>query len=401
MNHIGGITMWKNKNFVMLFSGQIVSFIGAALFTTSLPFLIIHLGGQASDISATQSMFIIPQLLILLLGGMLVDQLPKKFLIVIINLVRGIALLLITYLIINKHIRIWHIYLLTFFLGTLNTLYRPALKAILPSIVDKEYLVKANSYRTMAQQIFEMIGPILAAYLVVTFSIFITFGINAVSFLLAAFAFAFLSIERKPAVESKKTLWQQYKEGFQVLIQHKWLGYSILIGSVVNIGIASFDVIILPIYANEYFKGIESFGWLLSSMALGAFLGAWFISRQREVSNNFKKYYLFMLSVGLLILFLSFSNIFLLSLLMLFCIGFAITSFVIIWDSAVQELIEEEYLGRVTSLQMFGGLLFLPIGYYIFGYLIDHISIQLAMFLSSLIIILASIIGILIVQKKN
>ncbi|GIP65039.1 hypothetical protein J32TS6_35940 [Virgibacillus pantothenticus] len=38
--------MWSNKNFMMLFSGQIVSFIGIALFTTSLPYLVIYLGGQ-------------------------------------------------------------------------------------------------------------------------------------------------------------------------------------------------------------------------------------------------------------------------------------------------------------------------------------------------------------------
>ncbi len=140
----------------------------------------------------------------------------------------------------------------------------------------------------MAQQIMEMVGPILVAYLVATFGIFITFGINGLSFLLAAFAFAFIFIEKKSKIDTKKNMVQQFKEGFQVLFNHIWLGLSILIGSIVNIGIASFDVIILPIYANEYFKGIESFGWLLSSMALGAFLGAWIISRQSQVSKSFK-----------------------------------------------------------------------------------------------------------------
>ncbi|MED3737883.1 MFS transporter [Virgibacillus pantothenticus] len=278
------------------------------------------------------------------------------------------------------------------FLGVLNTLYRPTLKAILPNIVNKKYLIKANSYRSMAQQIMEMVGPILAAYLVATFGIFITFEINGLSFLLAAFAFAFIFIDKN---RYQKNMVQQFKEGFQVLFNHIWLGLSILIGSIVNIGIASFDVIILPIYANEYFKGIESFGWLLSSMALGAFLGAWIISRQSQVSKSFKKYYIFMFSVGRLVLCLSFSNLFLISLIIMFCIGFSITSFVIIWDSTVQELIEEEFLGRVTSLQIFGGLLFLPLGYYIFGLLIDHINIQIAIALNGIIIMLSPTVGVL------
>ncbi|QKY69263.1 MFS transporter [Lentibacillus sp. CBA3610] len=132
--------MWKNKNFTVFFSGQIIAFMGLALYSTSLPFLIIYLDGSASDISGVQSMFIIPQLLILLFGGILVDRLPKKTVIICIDILRGLALFVIATLVFTGNILIWHVYVLTFSLGVVSTIYRPTLKAFLPTIINKNHI---------------------------------------------------------------------------------------------------------------------------------------------------------------------------------------------------------------------------------------------------------------------
>ncbi|MBG9541428.1 hypothetical protein ABE29_00950 [Cytobacillus firmus] len=83
-----------------------------------------------------------------------------------------------------------------------------------------------------------------------------------------------------------------------------------------------------------------------------------------RISKRGILYYLFMALSGLFILGISYTPPLLVSLLLLAAIGFCLTAFIIIWDSATQELIEEEVLGRVVSFQMFGGLLLLPVGEY-------------------------------------
>jgi DHA3 family macrolide efflux protein-like MFS transporter len=392
--------MW-NSNFKKYFSGQIISVLGLALFNTSLPFLILYLDGDAKDISGVQSMFIIPQLCILLFGGILVDRLPKKPIIITLDILRGIALSIIVVLIVSGNILLWHVYILTLLLGMFSTIYRPALKAFLPSIIHKDYLIKANSYRSMIREISEMFGPVVAAFLVSVIGIFMTFGITAVSFILAAVVYMFIIVERKPIVEERKTVIHDFKEGFNILIRHQWLGLSILIGSIVNIGIASFDVIILPVYANTHFDGIESYGIFLSSMAIGAFLGAIVSSRQSKVKNKMSRYYFYMLILGIFILLLPILNHLYFSLLLMISIGFSITSFIILWESTIQEAIEEKYLGRVTSLQMFGGLLFLPVGYYFFGWIADNINIESSLLISAIIIIISSLLGIILQRKYN
>ncbi|WP_411955553.1 MFS transporter [Alkalibacillus sp. S2W] len=352
--------------------------------------------GSASDISGVQSTFILPQIFILLFGGVLVDRLPKKAVIIVIDILRATCLLIIATLIFTMSIQIWHIFVLTFTLGLLNTIYRPTLKAFLPAIIQKEFLIKANSYRSMAREISEMVGPVIAAFLVGAIGIFVTFGITGISFVLAAMLYCFIFIEKRTEVEKQASIFREFVEGFKVLLIHKWLGLSILIASFVNIGVASFDVIILPLYAERYFDGIESFGFLLSSMAVGAFLGALLISRKTHIENRMLKYYLFMCGMGLCILLLAIVQALFIAMLLMVLIGFSITSFVILWDSTVQELIEEKYLGRVTSLQMFGGLLFLPVGYYVFGFIIDYIGVQASLITSSFFVLISACSGILV-----
>ncbi|MFD2829504.1 MFS transporter [Corticicoccus populi] len=388
--------MWTNKNFLYFLSGQIASSIGLALFTTSLPFLVMYLNGNASDISGVQSMFIVPQIFILLIGGVFVDRLPKKTVIILLNILRATALFIISVLIFTGRIELWHIYVLTFLLGLFSTIYQPALRAFLPSVISKEFLIRANSYRSMIRETSEMIGPVFAAFLVTAYGIFLTFGVTAVSFLLAAVSYVFIAVNRPPDPNTRNTIMSDFKSGVKILFEKKWLGSSIFIGSIVNVGIASFDVIILPVYAEYHFDGIQSYGLLLSSMAVGAFLGALVISRQTKIEKRMKKYYSFMLILGLSILLLYFINHFYIVLIIMLLIGFSISSFIILWDSTIQELIEEKFLGRIISLQMFGGLLLLPVGYYFFGVIIDYINFEISIIISALIIILSALTGLLI-----
>ncbi|WP_373894505.1 hypothetical protein ACUL41_18985 [Virgibacillus natechei] len=78
--------------------------------------------------------------------------------------------------------------------------------------------------------------------------------------------------------------------------------------------------------------------------------------RLERISHRGILYYAFMALSGVGVLILSLQQIFLLSLILLAIIGFSLTAFIIIWDSALLELADEQVLGRVTSLHMFGGL---------------------------------------------
>ena len=389
----------QNRSFAFLWTGQSISLFGIAIYTTCLPFLVFQAGGDAVELGFAHSFFIIPQIIFLLVSGVLVDRWPRKVILIICDVIRGLAVVGITALLLMDSLVLIHIYALTGLLGFLSTFYRPAVRGITPQIVAKNQLISANSLRSISQQLSEMIGPVIGGALVVNVGLYAAYGINSVTFLLSALFVSFVTVRKiqnkeMPSEKRRNSFWKDFQDGWLVIKERAWLGVSILIGSLANIGIASFDVIILPVFAKDSYNGVLTYSWILSSMAIGALICAFIIGRDAKFTRRGILYYSFMALSGGGVLLLSFNPALWLVLLIVAMIGFSLTAFIIIWESAVQELVEEEVLGRVTSFQMFGGLALLPIGYWIFGIVIEKFGTTTSMTIAGISIILVSILGL-------
>nr|WP_275661808.1 MFS transporter [Lentibacillus sediminis] len=386
-----------NKPFALLWSGQSISFFGLAIYYTCLPFLIFHVGGGAVELGLAHSFFIIPQIIFLLISGVYVDRWSKRKVLIICDVIRGAAVLGITLLLLSDMLVLPHIYILTGLMGLLSTFYRPAVRGIIPRIVRKNQLISANSLRSISQEVSEMVGPVIGGTLVASIGLYAAYSINTVTFLLSALFVSFITLQSEKRISEQNTptsFWKDFKNGWNAIRERAWLGASILLGSLSNIGIASFDVIILPVFAEMSFSGVETYGWFLAALAIGALSCAALIGRLERISHRGILYYAFMALSGVCVLLLSLTPFLTLALLLLAIIGFSLTAFVIIWDSAVQELLDEKVLGRITSFQMFGGLALLPVGYSLFGYLIENLGTTLSMSLAGLIIIIVSLLGL-------
>lgn len=387
----------QNKSFALLWSGQSISFFGLAIYNTCLPFLVFHTGGGAIELGLANSFFIIPQIIFLLISGVYVDRWPKRKVLIICDVIRGVAVLGISLLLLMDMLILIHIYVLTALMGLLSTFYRPAVRGFIPLIIKKEQLLSANSLRSISQELSGMIGPVVGGMLVASIGLYIAYSINTLTFLLSALLVSFISLKSTTKINEVKepsSFWNDFKDGWNAIRERAWLGASILIASLSNIGIASFDVIVLPVFANEAYSGVKTYGWFIASLAVGALLCATIIGRLERLSHRGILYYTFMGLSGICVLLLSLKPFLFLTLLLLAIIGFSLTAFIIIWESAVQELVDENLLGRVTSFQMFGGLALLPIGYAIFGYLIENIGYIYSMSLAGISIIIVSLLGL-------
>lgn len=98
------------------------------------------------------------------------------------------------------------------------------------------------------------------------------------------------------------------------------------------------------------------------------------MGRQERLPVRGILYFSLIGGTGASIFVITLANSLIIILLFTTIIGFLMTSFMIIWESLLQDFIDNEKLGRITSLDMFGGLALLPIGYWIFGELIENIN---------------------------
>lgn len=256
----------QNKSFALLWSGQSISFFGLAIYHTGLPFLVFHTSGGAIELGLAHSFFIIPQIIFLLISGVYVDRWPKRKILIICDVIRGLAVLGISILLLMDMLLLVHIYVLTALMGFLSNFYRPAVRGFIPQIIKKEQLLSANSLRSISQELSGMVGPVVGGMLVASIGLYIAYSINTITFLLSALLVSFISLKSTDKIKIGKdssSFWNDFRDGWNAIQKRPWLGASILITSLSNIGIASFDVIILPIFANEAYSGVQTYGWLL------------------------------------------------------------------------------------------------------------------------------------------
>jgi DHA3 family macrolide efflux protein-like MFS transporter len=233
----------QNRSYAWLWTGQSVSLFGLGIYTTCLPFLVFRAGGGAIEISMAQTFFILPQLIFLLFSGVYVDRWPNRTVLMVSDLLRGFAVLGIVALLLSDSLLIWHVYGLTALLGLISTFYRPAVRGIIPQIVEKHQLLSANSLRSISQQVSDMIGPVVGGTLVAATGLYLAYGVNALTFLLSALFLAFVTVhatgdeearqaERKAhsqAEKGKASFRKDFREGWQAIRSRPWLGASILI----------------------------------------------------------------------------------------------------------------------------------------------------------------------------
>lgn len=389
----------SNRSFSFLWIGQSFSMFAFSINTTCLPFLVFHVGGGAAELSIAQTFFIVPQLVFLFISGIYVDRIPKKTILSSVDFLRGIAAAAIAGLLLTHQASTFYVYVLTALLGTFSSFYRPAVRSMLSWIVDDKYRLSANSLRSISQQLSKIIGPVVGSFLVVSVSLFSAYTINAILFALSALLVYFVRPQKREysngeTGRKKGDFLVDLFAGWSTLIKVPWLGATILLGSLANMGIAGFDVILLPIYAKSV-HGIEAFGWFLTSMAVGSLLCALVIGRIDRLAKRGILYYSFMAASGLFVISLAMTPPFWLILVILAAFGFCLSAFIIIWESATQELIDKKLLGRITSIEMFFGLLLLPVSYSLFGWLVDKVvNLSLTIVIAGITIFLFSILGL-------
>jgi MFS family permease len=386
----------SNRNFSYFWSSQTISTLGSFAYATAIPIIILQMGGGAKEISLAESLMMAPQVVFMLFGGVATDRWPRKMLLLICDIVRGIATAWFFFLMLFGSDQFWYIYVVAFIMGLTKAFTLPGIRGFVPEIVKKKDLLSANSLRSLSSQISRTIGPLIVTVLISTIGVFWAIGFNAISFFISAILLFFItgaSRLKKQGIGAKE-FWGDLREGFGVIKQYKWLLIFTIIEPLGNLSIAGFDVVALPVFANDELGGATHFTYLRSSLALGAVFAALVLSRTKKVGHQGILYFAIFGMTGIAILFLSLVPYFIPALLFTFFIGIGTTTFVVVWESTMQNLIPSHIIGRVASVEMFASGVSLPLGYQLIGWLIIATNVQLTVLLCGFSMIVLSCLAL-------
>lgn len=271
--NVGAMTPGLGRDFGKLWLASAVSNIGDGMTLAAGPMLLASLTDDPALVAGAVFAHQLPWLLFSLLSGAIVDRLDRRKLAVAANLFRGGVVALLTVAIAAGQASVPLVYACLFLLGIGETVADNASSAILPAVVPKEHLPRANS-RLMATHILGnqfAAPPVGAALFVVAAAL--PFGLDAATFAIAALLIASLRGVPKQAPVERRPLRVEIGEGLKWLWRHEVLRTLAFCLCLMNLTLTG-ALSILVLYAGERL-GLDGkwFGLLLSTIAIGGLLG--------------------------------------------------------------------------------------------------------------------------------
>lgn len=371
------------RDFRLFFCAYSLSLVGSAMVPVALSFALFAHGGGATEVSAVLAAEMLPMVVLLLLGGVIADRLPKRRVMVSADLLRCVSQALLATLLLTGHFALLPIMLLAALLGVGNAFYVPGRNGLMPQIVGAGHLQSANALCAIAQSAGTLVGPMLAGLLVAGAGAGWAIAIDAASYAIGAALMLSMHLHAPCAPPRPATrMVDDLAAGWVEFTRHLWVW--LIVGQ--------FSLFFLLVYGPMQVLGALGFahvaggalawGGLLSMLGAGAVLGGVLglrVQPRRPIRASLLMFPLYALVPASLAAHLPWmvqAGCFLLG-------GLSLSMFNVLWETALQREIAPDMLSRVAAYDMFGSMCLLPLGYVVAGPMAALLGVQGALWLGA------------------
>lgn len=261
------------KNLLLLLWGRMVSDTGSRVQLIVIPLYTLDTGGSAATVGLFTFLSIVPALLIYPLAGVLGDRWNRKTIMVLTDLLSGGVILLLALLSHMGRMSLGMMICAQALIALLNGLFDPATKGILPQLVNREHLSRANSALYSMRTLSGLAGPVIGTALYAAFGISILFLINGVSFLLSGISEMFIHYRHHTAME-KQGMLSALREGGQfVLGKPSIRALCLFLLAIYALVMPMFQVLLPLLFRTRLAYTDTQYGLLQIVVMLGALLG--------------------------------------------------------------------------------------------------------------------------------
>lgn len=388
----------SHRAFALLWTGQTVSRLGDSLYRVALAWWMLEETGSATAMGAVMIFSFTPMLIFLLIGGVLVDRLPRLRVMLVCDVASGAIIGTVALLAFADRLEVWHVYAASLLFGLVEAFFFPAYTAAVPALTPAEALPSANSLTSLSHQITGIVGPAVAAAIVAAGGTPLAFLLDGLSFFLsAAFLLPLLRQDAAPApAGGGRTALADLRDGLSLVLASPWLWITIALFAFTNVALSGPRAVALPFLIQENLgAGVEALGLISSSAAAGSMVGTVWLGRYARLRRRGLVGYLCTAVTGLS--FFVFGLAVPLSVIIsaAFVGGLSISMFGLIWTNTLQELVPGEKLGRVSSIDALGSFVLLPVGYAVAGWATDLVGAPLVFAVGGAVTTLLALAGLL------
>lgn len=368
-----GLRALNHRDYQFYFVGLLVSMIGTWMQSVGQAWLIVQLTDSAFLLGLISTLQFTPTLLFALFGGVLADRLPKRKTLLVTQSMLMLLAFTLSALVYTGSVQYWHVALLAFLLGTINTVDVPVRQAFTVEMVGgRQDLSNAVALNSAIFNGARLMGPAVAGLLIGKYGVALAFLFNGISFLSIIGALLMIKAEGRPKQRAPKSILGDVKDGLTYAYRTPSVAFMLCLLFAVALFVINYQVLV-PVLAKRVLMGdAQTYGYLMSSLGAGALTGAFILAFRKRGDINMKPLVTaaFVLCAATALMF--FARSFGLACIGLFIMGLSQILFTADTNTNVQMIAPDHLRGRVMSLYqlMFAGTV--PFGSPFIGWVIER-----------------------------
>ena len=363
-----------HRRFRALLAGRSISMLGTAIAPVAIAFAVLDLTGSAAALGLVLAARSIPEVVFLLVGGVIADRFDRARILVVANVVAGLAQAGAATLLLTGTASVPALAAHEAANGTASALVFPAAAALTPLTVPSRMLQEANAMLRLGLNAALILGAASGGVLVGSLGSGWGLAVDAVAYVVAAGCFS--RLRRRPdatpltsSVAARRRgfagVGGDLRDGWREVSSRTWLWAVILAFGFANAAQAAGRATLGPVVADRTF-GPEGWGLVLAVQTAGMFAGGLLMLRLRTGRPLFAGCAAILLWVPMfVVLALNPTLPMLLPVALLGGVGLEVFS--VSWDLSLQQQIPQDRLSRVYSFDALGSYAMIPIGQLVAG----------------------------------
>lgn len=269
----GRSVLWRNRDFMLLWSGQAVSSLGTAITQTAYPLLAWDISHSAALVGLVGGIGTLPYLLLSLIVGALIDRWDRKKVMILCDTGRALNLASVLVVMFLGHLTGVQLCFNALIEGTFFVFFNLAEVACLPRVVSNEQLPLATSQNEATMGTTLLIGPLIGGA-IYSLRQFLPFLADALSYAISVVTLSFIKTPfQKERQGEQRKLWIEIREGLSWLWHQPVLRYMALITGILNFQSGGLVPILVVLVKQQQGSSLL-YGTILTIGGIGAILGS-------------------------------------------------------------------------------------------------------------------------------
>ncbi len=390
-----GLGAMQDRNFRWFFLARAITLIAGSMSSIALAFAVLEIDNDARSLSLVLAAFTISNIVFVLFGGVIADRLPRALIIQCCYVVDILSIGTIAALLFTGTATIPLIALLAAINGASTAFVLPAMQGIIPQLTSPEHLQQANAMLSFVRSAVTIGGPVIAGVLVATAGPAWAMVVQAAGWIVAIPILALVRLP-PPAHGGGTTMFHDLRVGWQEFWGRTWLWAIVLAFMVMNaIHAGAWGVAGPYIAKNNDLLGIAGWGWVVSAEGVGVLLMT-LILMWYPLKKPLRYGMIGIAAFAIPLTVLGVHPAIVLLAMAAFIAGAGAEVFSTGWNLAMMENIPGDKLSRVSSYDMLGSFVVMPIGTLIYGWLITQADAETVLLVSGVVYAVVALVTLFV-----